>query len=417
MLITKEVEIELHSRQITYYKNLGYDVPRIKDKYSRYTTPKGTKIIVKVEDLQKGSHVDIQYKCDICGEPVTCNYKTYVQSQINSFTKIDACDNCKTIKSRMSIKEKYGVDNILLLPEIREKSYDKNRHSYEFIYNEFDKIGYILITQNYQNNIQPLDYICKKHMEYGVQITNYANIKHHGSACRLCANERISDLQRNSFEHVKDEYINLGYNLLSNENEYIDCHTPLRCSCTKHPNEFFNITLVHARRHQEGCKICLQDKISGENNPNWKGGITSLSQYLRYKTKYWIFDSLKNTKFKCAITNIENHNLVVHHLYSFSKIVEEVLENTGMPLYPQVSLYSIEQLNILENKCLELHYQKGWGVPLIKPLHNLFHSQMGSIIIDNGEFQEFTQRYYNFEFDELLEEKYKYKNIILKKTG
>lgn len=416
MLLTKELEIELSSSQIKYYSNLGYDIPRVKDKYSRYTTPRGTKIIVKIEDLQKGSHENVQYQCDICGEIVTCQYKTYIQSQIKSYTKIDVCNNCKFIKSQMSIKNKYGVDNLLLLPEIRQKSYDKNRHSFEFICEQFDKLDYILITKEYKNNLQSLDYICRKHIEYGIQTTNYANIQHHGSACRLCANEKISESRKNIFENVKNEYFSLGYNLLSSEDEYIDCHTPLKCSCMKHPEEFFGVSLVHARRHL-GCNKCFRERVCGENSWNWKGGITSLSQHLRYKTKIWTFDSLKNTKFKCVLTNIENGKLVVHHLYSFSKIMEELLEITGIPLYSQISLYSLDELKILEDKCLELNYRKGLGIPLIRPLHNLFHSQMGSVIIDNGEFQEFAQRYYNFEFDDQLEEKYKYKTILLKKTG
>ena len=414
MLITKEVEIELHSSQITYYRNLGYDIPKIKDKRGRYTTPKGTKINVKVEDLPKGSGINIQYKCDICGEIINCPYGTYYLSQINSYSKIDACGNCKTIKTRMSIKEKYGVDYMLILPEIREKSYSLNRHPYEFVKGEFDKIDYILVTQEYVNNTQPLDYLCKKHMEYGIQITNYADIKQHKSACRLCANDRISNFHRNSFEDVKNEYNNLGYILLSNMSEYVDCHIALKCSCQKHPDEFFDVSLVHARRHQ-GCKKCYQDKMSRENHFNWKGGISDLSNYLRDKIKIWKLDSLKFYNYKCVITNINNNKLTVHHLYSFTKIINEVLEITGIPLYSQISLYSNEELRILENECLELHYQKGFGKPMLKPLHKLFHSQAGNLIIDNGEFEEFKQRYYNFEFDDLLEEdKYKYCNIVLK---
>ncbi len=415
MLLTKEVEVVLSSSNSKHYSDLGYDIPKTKDKRGRYTTPKGTKITVKVEDLPKGSSVNIQYKCDICGEVISLAYGEYCKSQKNSITKIDACNDCKIIKTRMSIKEKYGVDNMLVIPEIREKSYDICRHSYEFVNSEFDKIGYILITQDYINNTQPLEYICKKHIEYGIQITNYADIKHHGSACRLCANEKISNFFRNSCEDVKNEYYDLGYILLSNKEEYVDCHTPLKCSCQKHPEEIFDVSLVHARRHQ-GCKKCYQDKMSGENHFNWKGGISDLSNYLRYKVKPWVFDSLKFNDFRCALTNI-NNSLVVHHLYSFSKIISETLDFLEIPLYPQVSLYSVEELSKIENKFLEFHYQKGLGIPIIKPLHKLFHSYKGNLIIDNGEFEEFKQKYYNFELDKFLDDKYKYKTILLKEVS
>jgi hypothetical protein len=56
MLLTKEVEVkyveaELNSNTIKYYKNLGYDIPKLLNKQNKLTTPKGTKIAVKENDL------------------------------------------------------------------------------------------------------------------------------------------------------------------------------------------------------------------------------------------------------------------------------------------------------------------------------------------------------------------------------
>ena len=80
-------------------------------------------------------------------------------------------------------------------------------------------------------------------------------------------------------------------------------------------------------------------------------------------------------------------------------------------------MYTDLELKILEEECLRLHYQKGLGIPLLRCIHDRFHAIMGDLIIDNGEFLEFSKRYQNFEFDDLLEEKFKYKNIILKEVG
>ena len=63
MLITKEVEISLNSNNIKYLENLGYIIPREKDKQGRMRVPQGTKIIVKVKDLNK-NNVLVDVQCD-----------------------------------------------------------------------------------------------------------------------------------------------------------------------------------------------------------------------------------------------------------------------------------------------------------------------------------------------------------------
>jgi len=67
-LITKEVEVELNSRNIKWYKNLEYEIPKRLDTQNRLRVKKGTIIIVKVEDLHKGSHAKVDVECDCCGK-------------------------------------------------------------------------------------------------------------------------------------------------------------------------------------------------------------------------------------------------------------------------------------------------------------------------------------------------------------
>ena len=64
MLISKEVEITLHSKTIKHYEKLGYNIPKHKDCNYRTTVPKGTKIKVRVEDLPPKSNVKVTLKCD-----------------------------------------------------------------------------------------------------------------------------------------------------------------------------------------------------------------------------------------------------------------------------------------------------------------------------------------------------------------
>lgn len=49
-LITKEVEILL-TNNVKYYEDLGYKIPREKNKQGKLTVPIGSKILVKINDL------------------------------------------------------------------------------------------------------------------------------------------------------------------------------------------------------------------------------------------------------------------------------------------------------------------------------------------------------------------------------
>ena len=93
-LISKTVEITLNARNCKYYEDLGYKIPRELDSKGRLRVPRGTKILVKVEDLSKGSHVRVECKCDYCGEKLNWEYKAYnVQVHEKGETYCQKCGN------------------------------------------------------------------------------------------------------------------------------------------------------------------------------------------------------------------------------------------------------------------------------------------------------------------------------------
>lgn len=83
-LLDKEVEVSLSSRNIKYYENLGYNIPRVKGKWG-ITVPHGSKIIVKLEDLTKGSGVKVNVKCDNCGKISHIKWYDYNKCLHNGF--------------------------------------------------------------------------------------------------------------------------------------------------------------------------------------------------------------------------------------------------------------------------------------------------------------------------------------------
>lgn len=67
-ILQDKIEITLTSNIIKYYENLGYEIPRRRDLRGRLKVPEGTKIIVNINDLPKGSGVYVYMGCDICGK-------------------------------------------------------------------------------------------------------------------------------------------------------------------------------------------------------------------------------------------------------------------------------------------------------------------------------------------------------------
>lgn len=61
---------------ISYYENLGYDIPR----YNRTNVKKNTVIIVKTDDLPKYSRCLVDKKCDKCGSVYKTKYCDAIKS-------------------------------------------------------------------------------------------------------------------------------------------------------------------------------------------------------------------------------------------------------------------------------------------------------------------------------------------------
>lgn len=95
-LINQKIEVVLSGKNIPYYENLGYEIPRVYRKYG-LSTPQRTKIIVDVLDLSKGSDVKVDVQCDCCGEIHKVSYYNY-----NKYRNEDKyyCRKCNKLSDR-----------------------------------------------------------------------------------------------------------------------------------------------------------------------------------------------------------------------------------------------------------------------------------------------------------------------------
>jgi len=80
-LITKEVWVEV-GKNLKHYEKLNYFIPKSINKYGKLTVSRGTRILVKVEDLPNRSAVFVDCECNGCGKEINripwYNYKRSV---------------------------------------------------------------------------------------------------------------------------------------------------------------------------------------------------------------------------------------------------------------------------------------------------------------------------------------------------
>lgn len=101
MILDKEVEIWLNSRNIPYYEWLWYLLPKHKDSKWRIAVAKWTKIKVKVEDLSSSSKVKVLCQCEDCWNIRSVSYDTLIYRENSRYlitweTLCVLCSNHRT---------------------------------------------------------------------------------------------------------------------------------------------------------------------------------------------------------------------------------------------------------------------------------------------------------------------------------
>lgn len=108
MILSKNVLLKMNNRCVKHYINKGYNVKG------------GQTIEVNIDDLTNKRNVLIHVMCDHCCDERHIPYVAYNRYTKNK-TEEYYCQKCNNIKRKISVKEKYGVDNILESDIIRDK--------------------------------------------------------------------------------------------------------------------------------------------------------------------------------------------------------------------------------------------------------------------------------------------------------
>ena len=109
MILDKIAKIKIVSNVRLHLYSIGYSNLKIYDFLE-----------IPIEHLSKNSHYRINCQCDTCGNIRSLTYQCYL-----IYIKYDGkyyCQKCMKEKRKITVKEKYGVENVFQLDDIKEQS-------------------------------------------------------------------------------------------------------------------------------------------------------------------------------------------------------------------------------------------------------------------------------------------------------
>lgn len=179
-------------------------------------TKYGDEFEVNFEDIPHSSDKFVQCTCDYCGVEYEIQVKKYYRS-MNSIVPKLACKNCQGIKGSEVKIIKYGTASPNIHGQVKEKWLKRNIPLKQETLNKmiatFKENDCIMMPSIYVNNETKMPYICKKHINKGIQWNNWIHLKS-GRGCYYCGEESRVEKQKYSIEEVRKAIEKNGKNKL-----------------------------------------------------------------------------------------------------------------------------------------------------------------------------------------------------------
>lgn len=219
----------------------------------------------------------------------------------------------------------------------------------EFIKENFESNGYILLTKKYRSNKQKLEYICPVGHKGSIAWTKWQQN-------RRCA--QCSGNVRLTIEFVREQLEADGYTLLTEK--YINSKQKLEYIC---PNGHRGTVLWLNWNRNHRCQKCYLENNKGKNHSNWKLNLTEEDrQSRRLIPGYtdWRDTVKERDNFTCQICKKRGGNLESHHIEAY-------------------------------NSNPELRTELSNGTTLCKKCHDDFHHQYGHGYNTREQLEEFIK--------------------------
>lgn len=270
------------------------------------------------------------------------------------------------------------------------------KKSFIDLINVLNKRGHTLMSEYIDNGKHKIliNYNCG-HEPYWIRASHYKKGKGY---CPMCAKIRASETTKKQWENMTEEQ-----RLKDSERKQHQWENMTE-EQRKERNRKVKETMTPEKEVQRRAKISAtsKGKRSGENSSNWKGGITPIKEHFRKDfivVVTWFKDAKKRTNYTCELSGKRGGKLEVHHLYSFSEIVEDAHNFQGISIKNTIGDYTQEELKLLEDYIAEWHKDFDNAIVLSKEIHKLFHRIYGQGNNTKEQYEEFKTRYLNGEFD------------------
>lgn len=298
MLLTKYVEVKWNTRNKAYYESLGYKYTKMQDVF-----------LVKVEDLQRGSSVMVEVKCDYhadgCKDVSFVRWSDYIKiKENNPDNKKDCCNNkkCMVMKQTETNISRYGTTCVFQNEDVKKKTEKTNLEKYG-VKNPFESSE--VQDKIKQTNLEKYGYEFSSQNKEVKDKIKKTNLERYGVENPFESDEIKQKIRKTNLERYGVEVPTQNHIIREKGNK----------TCFKKYG-VENYGAVYSGEHK------------GELSPTWKGGV----EYHRverstYEYRYWrkkVFERDLYTCKNCGDKSRKNHSvsLAAHHIKNWNDNID-----------------------------------------------------------------------------------------------
>jgi len=254
-----------------------------------------------------------------------------------------------------------------------KKSASKNKLSYEYVKKYIEDRNCELISKEYVNHSSLLKIKFECGNIHNMSFSAFQSGER--DPCNAIKRQQES-VSKKTEKKMMEFFDSIGFQFISFEGDLLKFKSIVTYSC---PNGHIETRRYPGLHRDKNCTICTKEenkiKYSKENSSNWQGGLTELKAYLSKFIVQWKKDSMENSNYKCVISGKRFED--IHHVQSFNSLLKESLKELGFELKNTIGEYDGDQIALLINKLVEVHYRYPLGIPLTKKCHVKFHKIYG----------------------------------------